>query len=55
MLLASFYILCYILSMATYVLDYKTARIFAEAKNARASSHTKSLEREGQNGEWDWA
>ena len=55
MLLASFYILCYILSMATYVLDYKTARIFGEVKNARVSGQNKSLEREGQNAEWDWA
>ena len=55
MILASFYILCYILSMARYVLDYKTARIFAEVKNARVSGQTKSLEREGENGEWDWA
>ena len=29
--------------------DCKTARIFAEVKNARVSGHTKSLEREG-----DW-
>ena len=35
--------------------DWKTARIFAEVKNARVSGHTKSLEREGENGEWDWA
>ena len=55
MILASFYILCYILSKATYVLDYKTARIFGEVKNARVSGQTKSLEREGQNAEWDWA
>ena len=55
MILASFYILCYILSMATYVLDYKTARIFGEVKNARVSGQTKRLEREGQNAEWDWA
>ena len=34
--LASFYILCYILSMATYVLDGKKARIFAAVKSARA-------------------
>ena len=44
-----------ILSMATYVLDYKTARIFGEVKNARVSGQTKSLERDGQNAEWDWA
>ena len=55
MILASFYVLCYILSMATYVLDYKTARTFPEVKNARVSGQTKSLEREGANGEWDWA
>ena len=55
MILASFYILCYILSMATYVLDYKTARIFGEVKKARVRGQTKSLEREGQNAEWDWA
>ena len=54
MILASFYILCYILSMATYALDYKTARIFGEVKNARVCGQTKSLEREGQNAEWDW-
>ena len=41
--------------MATYVLDYKTARIFSEVKNARVSGQTKRLEREGQNAEWDWA
>ena len=35
--------------------DCKTARIFAEVKNARVSGHTKSPEREGENGEWDWA
>ena len=35
--------------------DCKTARIFAEVKNARVSGQTKSLEREGENGEWDWA
>ena len=35
--------------------DCKTASIFAEVKNARVSGHTKSLEREGENGEWDWA
>ena len=55
MILASLYILYYILSMATYVLDGKTARIFAEVKNARVSGQTKSLEQEGENGEWDWA
>ena len=55
MILASFYILCYILSIATYVLDYKTARVFAKVKNARVSGQTKNLEREGENGEWDWA
>ena len=55
MMLASFYILCYILSMATYVLEYKTASIFAEVKNAHVSGQTKSLEREGENGEWHWA
>ena len=55
MILASSHILCYILSMATYVLDYKTARIFPEVKNARVSGQTKRLEREGANGEWDWA
>ena len=55
MILPSFYVLCYILSMATYVLDYKTARIFAEVKNARVSGQTKSLKGEGENGEWDWA
>ena len=36
MILPSLYILSYILSMATYVLDGKTARIFAEVKSARA-------------------
>ena len=41
MILASFYILCYILSMATYVLDYKTARIFGEVKKARVSGKPK--------------
>ena len=35
--------------------DCKTARIFADIKNARVSGQTKSLEREGENGEWDWA
>ena len=55
MILASLYILSYILSMATYVLDGKTARIFAEVKNARVSGQTKSLEQEGENGDWDWA
>ena len=35
MILASFYILWHILSMATYVLDGKTAGIFAEVKSAR--------------------
>ena len=54
MILPSFYILSYILSMATYVLDGKTAGIFAEVKNARVGGQTKSLEREGENGEWDW-
>ena len=54
MILPSLYILSYILSIATYVLDGKTARIFAEVKNARVSVQTKSLEREGENGEWDW-
>ena len=38
-----------------YRLDYKTARIFVEVKNARVSDQTKSLGREGENGEWDWA
>ena len=41
--------------MATYLLDGKTARIFAEVKNSRVSGQTKRLEREGENGEWDWA
>ena len=36
MILPSLYILSYILSMATYVLDGKTARIFAEVKSERA-------------------
>ena len=50
MILPSLYILAYILSMATYVLDGKTAGIFAEV-NARVGGQTKSLEREGENGE----
>ena len=41
--------------MATYILEGKTARIFAEVKNARVSGQKNSLEREGENGEWDWA
>ena len=53
MILPSLYILSYILSMATYVLDGKTARIFAEVQNTPVSSQTKSLEREGENGEWE--
>ena len=48
MILPSLYILSYILSMATYLLDGKTARIFAEVKNARVSGQTKSLEREDE-------
>ena len=55
MILPSLYILSYTLSMATYVLDGKTARIFAEVQNAPVSGQTKSLEREGENGEWEWA
>ena len=51
MILPSLYILSYILSMATYLLDGKTARVFAEVKNARVGGQTKSLEREGENGE----
>ena len=54
MFLPSLYILSYILSMATYVLDGKTARIFAEVQNEPVSGQTKSLEREGENGEWEW-
>ena len=42
-----------ILSMATYVLDGKTARIFAEVQNAPVSGQTKTLEREGENEEWE--
>ena len=55
MILPSLYILSYTLSMATYVLDGKTARIFAEVQNAPVSGQTKTLEREGENGEWEWA
>ena len=53
MILPSLYILSYILSMATYLLYGKTARIFAEVKNARVSGQTKSSERDsrGENGE----
>ena len=36
--------------MATYVLDGKTARIFAEVQSAPVSGQTKTLEREGENG-----
>ena len=53
MILPSLYILSYILSMATYVLDGKTARIFAEVQNAPVSGQTKTLEREGENEEWE--
>ena len=48
MILPSLYILSYILSMATYVLDGKTARIFGEVQNAPVSGQTKTLEREGE-------
>ena len=53
MFLPSLYILSYILSMATYVLDGKTARIFGEVQNTPVSSQTKTLEREGENEEWE--
>ena len=53
MFLPSLYILSYILSMATYVLDGKRARIFVEVQNAPVSGQTKTLKREGENEEWE--
>ena len=59
MILASFCTLCYILSMATYVLDGKTARIFAGVKSAHPRArewlNEKSGARGWKRGEWDWA
>ena len=53
MILPSLYILSYILSMDTYGLDGKRTRIFGEVQNTPVSGQTKTLEREGENEEWE--